>query len=79
MKNTAGEEMDITFQHCSCNSTGGCEKCRPKIDTTKYYKTYIPTEFEEWVERQRKAPINQKCKNCGIPLLYSSPNCNNHN
>ena len=46
MTNTAGEEINITLKPCSCNSTGGCEKCRPKINTDNYYKTSIPSEFE---------------------------------
>jgi hypothetical protein len=79
MTNTAGEEIYITFKPCSCNSTGGCEKCRPKINTDNYYKTSIPSEFEQWVESQRAKPINKKCPHCGIPRLYSSPNCRNHN
>jgi len=49
MKNTAGEEIETTFKKCNCNSTGGCEKCRPKIKLNMY-KTYIKSPFEEYLD-----------------------------
>lgn len=49
MKTTNGDEIN-TFRACDCNSTGGCEKCRPKY-INNYYKTYILSEFEKYNEK----------------------------
>lgn len=51
---TNGDEINAIFKPCSCNSTGGCEKCRPKININNYYYTYIPSEFEKYKYNQNK-------------------------
>lgn len=48
MKLTNGDEISTQINHCSCNSTNGCEKCRPKLSVNNYYKIYIPSEFEKF-------------------------------